>query len=230
MSKVVDYNYGLELSILGQTSSRAYTRLLYCFPLPPFTSHNETQSLVHMFRLATDQLIVKWPFLGSKIRLRNPEDDAGPVELFWTRDKNPLSIDKHRWFSTAGVLRFKGVEEWGEKGAPDYTKLASCGVPPSMLKDYELCHVPHLPSLEGREGWPVYQITVNFTIGGLMICVCFANSVIDSYAHGIIFEEFSRQVRHRRRPVNEMDESGNKVHQTNSRQSLTQSSWPNSRS
>ncbi|KAH6971718.1 hypothetical protein BKA56DRAFT_693328 [Ilyonectria sp. MPI-CAGE-AT-0026] len=207
MGKVVDSNYGLELSILGQTSSRSYTRLLYCFPLPVFISHNDTQSLVHMFRLATDQLIVKWPFLGSKIRLRNPEDPAGPVELFWTRDENPLSFDEHRWFSTAGVLRFKGVEEWGEKGAPDYSKLASWGVPPSVLKDYELCHVPHEPSLEGRGGWPVYQITVNFTIGGLMICACFANSVIDSYAHGIIFEEFSKQVRGRRRPVNEMDKS-----------------------
>ncbi|KAF7550404.1 hypothetical protein G7Z17_g5753 [Cylindrodendrum hubeiense] len=189
------YFPGTELSILDQASSRHFNRLLYCFPLPSNLGNNATEVLVNDFRVATDQIIDKWPFLASRIRLSQPEEPAGEVELFWDMDQMPLDCDRHRWFSTKDVLLFKRVNQWGERRAPKYQDLVVRGVPPSMLREYGSWHVPHATGLQDHQGQPVYQITVTFVRGGLMLGVCYANSVLDSYAHAIVFEELARQVR-----------------------------------
>ncbi|KAK7421420.1 hypothetical protein QQZ08_009975 [Neonectria magnoliae] len=207
-----------------KTSSRHYTRLLYCFPIPETVSAADTETLVSCFRHASSQIQAKWPFLGGKIRLYRPEEPAGPVKLCESRDRDGWVCNGNGLFSTDGVLSVKRVHDWGPGEVPSYRDLAARGVPPDMIRSRDYCRISHLPDLAAETGAVVYHIGLNFIRGGLMLCVCYSNLVLDYTAHAIILEELALQVSMPCKEVRERDRTGEKTYPDN--QPWDVANWP----
>ncbi|KPM39301.1 hypothetical protein AK830_g7223 [Neonectria ditissima] len=179
---------GTELSILDQASSRRYTRLLYCYSLPESISYENTEFLVERFSYATGQILAKWPFLTCRIRLCDPRHSAGRVKLFNLQSQRSCAYNEHNQFCTDGVLSVKRISDWHPK-VPNYRDLAKQGMSPDTIRSSDYCRP--LPNLKDDYA-VVYHISLNFIRGGLVLCVCYMNSVLDNAANSFIFEQFAR--------------------------------------
>ena len=187
------------LSILDQTAERRYTRLLYTFPLPETMEKPLTHAITQKFEVAIQAVLAKWPTLQYHARLKRLRYPTGPVELIEPPPLNKYLLETHadtnRRFLRGGVMSVREIHQWNRSLGPVYQHLVDRGMPPSKLHAKDYCHLSHELDLANPDGCPVYHVGLNFIQGGLILCISYANCVLDDYAHTLIFTELARMVR-----------------------------------
>ena len=171
----------LELSPFDQAIARVYIRKLFCFPLLPSASQENTVSAL---RNALVTMSARWPFIAGTVGPAKPL--LGQKHRLEAHYKSPALAEDIDKVFTVRQIHLNNYPS-------TYTEMSKAGMPPSVLRKEMLCPFRAHPAPGNSNA--AFSLQANFLPDGLILCFTFHHTIFDGTSGREFFRAFAAATR-----------------------------------